>query len=194
MNKNQFAIKTLVPEEIYTGRDEFIAYFYNEALKAATRRSRSIVLLGQRRMGKTEIFKRVINRLFFEQDHKDPNAVIPVYYKFPDDITDPWKFSIEYVENFIKWYAAFQLRNPDILKEGFLQPGELPEFVKSNIEITSNFKRALNALDSFYKKDGIYPEKTALNLPRSISDWDDSTIVMFLDEIQNLHLPQHNFE
>jgi len=79
MKKNQFAIKTLVPEEIYTGRDVFIEYFYKEALKAATRRSRSIVLLGQRRMGKTEIFKRVVNRLFFEQDHKDPNAVVPVY-------------------------------------------------------------------------------------------------------------------
>jgi len=45
MKKNQFAIKTLVPEEeIYTGRDEFIEYFYKESLKAATRRSRSIVL------------------------------------------------------------------------------------------------------------------------------------------------------
>jgi len=43
MNKNQFAIKTLVPKEIYTGRDEFIEYFYELALKAATR----INLLGK---------------------------------------------------------------------------------------------------------------------------------------------------
>ena len=39
----------------------------------------STVLLGQRRMGKTEIFKRVVNRLFFEQDYTNPNAVVPIY-------------------------------------------------------------------------------------------------------------------
>ena len=37
----------------------FLEFFYNESLKAATRRSSSMVLLGQRRMGKTKIFKRV---------------------------------------------------------------------------------------------------------------------------------------
>ena len=141
MNKNQFAIKTLVPEEIYTGRDEFIEYFYKEALKAATRRSRSIVLLGQRRMGKTEIFKRVVNRLFFEQDHKDTNAVVPVYYKFPDDITDRWEFATEYVINFIKWYTAFKIRDPYVvIKENYVKLNELPEFVKSNLEITPEFR------------------------------------------------------
>ena len=44
-------------------------------------------LLGQRRMGKTEIFKRVVNKLFHEQDHNDPKAVIPVYFEF--DIIKP---------------------------------------------------------------------------------------------------------
>jgi len=111
MNKNQFAIKTLVPDEIYTDRQYFLDFFYNESLKAATRRSSSMVLLGQRRMGKTEIFKRVVNRLFFEQDHKDPNAVVPVYYKFPDIITDRWEFSIEYVENFVRWYTQKYEKN-----------------------------------------------------------------------------------
>ncbi|CAN2039276.1 ATPase domain protein, prokaryote domain protein [Candidatus Magnetomoraceae bacterium gMMP-15] len=193
MNKNQFVIKTLVPDEIYTDRKEFLDYFYEEALRAATRRSRSIVLLGQRRMGKTEIFKRVVNRLFFEQDYKDPNAVIPVYYKFPDNITDRWNFSIEYVENFIKWYAAFKMRNLEILDKTFLTLKNFSDFVKSNINITGAFKNSLYLLEALQEKDMVYPEKAAVNLPRIISDRDDSTIVMFLDEIQNLHLPQCNF-
>jgi hypothetical protein len=193
MNQNQFAIKTLVPEEIYTGRDDFIDYFYKESLKAATRRSRSIVLLGQRRMGKTEIFKRVVNRLFFEQDHKDPNAVIPVYYKFPDDITDRWEFSIKYVENFIKWYVAFRTRNIDILEEGFITIKDLRDFAKSKFEMTPSFERSFNLIKFLHDKAVVCPENSAVILPRTISDRDDSTIVMFLDEIQNLHLPQHNF-
>jgi hypothetical protein len=63
-----WAIKPLVPEEVYTDRSEFLAYFFQAALKAQTRRTMSTVLLGQRRMGKTEIFKRVVNRLFFEKE------------------------------------------------------------------------------------------------------------------------------
>nr|AAU82588.1 hypothetical protein GZ18F2_18 [uncultured archaeon GZfos18F2] len=57
----------------------------------------STVLLGQRRMGKTEIFKRVVNRLFFEQDHHNAEAVVPVY-----EVMDRWDFSAEYVENFLR--------------------------------------------------------------------------------------------
>ena len=194
MRTNQFAIKTLVSDEIFTDRQYFLDLFYNEALKATTRRSSSMVLLGQRLMGKTEIFKRVVNRLFFLQDHKDSNAVVPVYYKFPDVVTDPWQFSIEYVENFIRWYTAFQMGNPDILtKESYVKPKELPEFVKSNIDMTSGFEGSLRLLERLLERDGIYPEKAAVNLPRMVSDYDDSTIVMFLDEIQNLHLPQHDF-
>ena len=80
-----YAIKPIVPNEVYTNREEFLTNYYDEALLAKTRRSMSSLLLGMRRMGKTEIFKRVVNRLFFEQDHQDPNAAIPVFYQFPDE-------------------------------------------------------------------------------------------------------------
>ncbi len=91
-----WVIKPLVAEEVYTDRQEYLDYLYHAALKAKTRRTGSIVLLGQRRMGKTEIFKRVVNRLFFEQDHEDPTAVVPVYYSFPDTFKGEWEFALEY--------------------------------------------------------------------------------------------------
>ena len=62
-----WAIRPLVAEEVYTDRQEPLDFFYKAALRAITRRTTSTVLLGRRRMGKTEIFKRVVNRLFFEQ-------------------------------------------------------------------------------------------------------------------------------
>ena len=192
MNKNQFVIKTLVPDEIYTDRKELLDYFYDAALKAATRRSRSIVLMGQRRMGKTEIFKRVINRLFFEQDHKDPNSVVPVYYKLPDSITDRWEFSIEYVENFVRWYAAFRLGDYGLI-EREMDFNDLLNYIKGNIKITEGFLQALNLLEILLNKGLVNPERKAVYIPRLVSDRDDTTIVMFLDEIQNLHLPQQNF-
>ncbi len=108
--KPAWAIRPLVPEDVYTDRREFLDYLYEASLKAIRRRTMSTVLLGQRRMGKTEIFKRVINRLFFEQE--DPidldNSVVPVYFSFPDTVVDRWDFATRYVDNFIRWYAPLK--------------------------------------------------------------------------------------
>ncbi|MCP4350737.1 MAG: hypothetical protein GY795_35155 [Desulfobacterales bacterium] len=131
--KKTWVIRPRVPDEVYTDRDEFLDYFYHAALEAIHRRTMSTVLLGKRRMGKTEIFKRVVNRLFWEQDHREPSAAVPVYYSFPEEMIDRWEFSIQYVENFLRWYAAFRLRSPEILSDRFLSRDDLPVFVSANL-------------------------------------------------------------
>ncbi len=190
----QWVIKPLVPEEVYTDRQEFLDYFYEAALKARTRRTMSTVLLGQRRMGKTEIFKRVVNRLFFEQDHQDPKAVIPIYYSFPDTFKDEWHFATEYVENFMRWYAAWKLRDPRLLSAEIYQRHKLINLIDSKSLFSETFKATLELLEAIIDKDVILPEKRAVWLPRRISDYDDSTIVVFLDEFQNTRLPHYQFE
>ena len=102
-----WVVKPLVPEPVYTDREEFLAYFYQTALKAAARRNMSTVMLGQRRMGKTEIVKRVVNRLFFEQDPESPDAAVPVYFSFPDAPMDRTAFAKLYMENYIRFYVGF---------------------------------------------------------------------------------------
>jgi hypothetical protein len=193
-NTPLWAIKPLVPEAIYTDRQEFLDYFYQAALNARTRRTGSTVLLGQRRMGKTEIFKRVVNRLFFEQDHHDPEAVVPVYYSFPDHFQDRWDFAFKYVDNFIRWYIAFRLRDIKILSSDAFKSHQLIEIIHNNPIFTKTFKTAFNLLESSLERDRTVFEERALWLPRRISDYDDSTIVVFLDEFQNTRLPQYNFD
>ncbi len=192
MTSPNWAIKPLVAEEIYTNRQEYLDYLYHAALKAKTRRTGSTVLLGQRRMGKTEIFKRVVNRLFFEQDHKDPQAVVPVFYSFPDTFKSDQHFAIKYVENFIRWYVAFRLRDTKILLET-LDADKLVT-IRDKMSITKGFQVCLNFLTNLQKQKITIPEQDALSLPRRVSDYDDSTIVMFLDEFQNTRLPQHKFD
>jgi len=186
------AVKTLVPEAVYTDRREFIDYFYEYALAAPGRRAMSTVLLGQRRMGKTEIFKRVVNRLFHEQDHTDPDAVVPVYFSFPDKKVSPKDFALEYVENFIRWYAAFRLRRPDILKTPETRD-ELCHFIRQHLSVSEWFDHGLRLLKAVEEGGVTLPEQRALTLPRTVSDWDESTIVMFLDEFQNTRLPHYDF-
>ncbi len=193
MKRNeQWIIRPDVPEEIYTDRTEFIDLYFDTALKAIRRRAMSSVLLGQRRMGKTEIFKRVVNRLFFEQDHTDPDAAVPVYYKFPDEVLDPKGFALDYVVNFIRYYAAFRTGDPDFLSQptGLLQ---LIALVEKRMEISRGFSIAIDFVDAILNDYVVLPEKKAVILPRQISDRDDTTIVMFLDEFQNTRLPNQNF-
>jgi hypothetical protein len=193
MTQLNWAIETLVPEEVYTDRQEFLDYLYKTALKAKTRRTGSTVLLGQRRMGKTELFKRVVNRLFFEQDHQDPQAVVPVYYSFPDTFENRWDFSIKYVENFIRWYVAFRLRLPEIVQQT-LNRDKLLLIIQEKMSITKGFEFTLDFLDALLKQSITIPEQEALCHPRRVAAYDDCTIVMFLDEFQNTRLPQYKFD
>ncbi len=191
-----WVIRPLVPEPVYTDRTEFLEYFHHAALEAAHRRTMSTVLLGQRRMGKTEIFKRVVNRLFDEQKPDDPYAVIPVYYSFRDQPSDATSFAIDYMENFICYYVGFLTSQPEMIIN---QPkGEkllaLIDKSRTLYPFTRTLDLILDWYDSVVIKDTVYPQRDALWLPRRVSDIDESTIVMFLDEFQNTRLPQFAFE
>nr|VFK71444.1 MAG: ATPase [Candidatus Kentron sp. UNK] len=189
-----WAIRPLVSEEVYTDRQEFLDYFYRAALNARERRTMSTVLLGRRRMGKTEIFKRVVNRLFFEQDHRDPDAVVPVYYSFSDAFEDEVKFSVKYVENFFRWQAAFRLRDTDMLSSKDCDRDELLRIIRDNPIFSKRVKSACRLIENILDDKVTIPEETALSLPRHISDRDDTTIAVFLDEFQNTRLPQYDFD
>ncbi|OAD22422.1 hypothetical protein THIOM_001775, partial [Candidatus Thiomargarita nelsonii] len=147
-----WVIKPTVPEEIYTDRQEFLDYLYQAALKAKTRRTSSTVLLGPRRMGKTEIFKRVVNRLFFEQDHRDPQAVVPVYYSFPDTFENRWDFALKYVENFIRWYVAFRFREPSMLSEETVNRDQLIAFIQQKMSLIGELEPSVNFINSLLQK------------------------------------------
>ncbi len=189
----RWVVRPGVPDEVYTDRQEFIEYFHHAALEARRRRTMSTVLLGQRRMGKTEIFLRVVNRLFWEQDHEDPQAVVPVYFSFPDEIISRQDFALKYTENFVRWYAAFRLHEPELLKNP-KKSSELITTLRQASVLSDTFKRfALGLFEAIPSGEVILPEEKALLLPRDVSDWEDGTILMFLDEFQNTHLPEYQF-
>ncbi len=195
-SQSPWAIRPLVPQAVYTDRQEHIDYLYTCALKAITRRSMSTVLLGQRRMGKTEIFKRVVNRLFFDQDNpQDPDhSVVPVYFSFPDTVVDKWVFCTKYVENFLRWYVAFRLQDIDILSKESVRPEALLDVIHQKLEVTPGVQAAVNVYSALLERDLTLPEEWAIWLPRRVSDRDESTIAMFLDEFQNTRLPQYDFD
>lgn len=190
-----WVIKPLVAEEVYTDRAEYLEFFYLEALRAATRRSMSTVLLGRRRMGKTEIFKRVVNRLFFDQDPVNPQAIVPVYYSFADEKQEPLTFALQYLENFMRYYLAFYTRRPEIIRDTMPVDQLLAamESARSAQPPIKSLDRLLSWHQSMRNGYMRVPQQDAVEIPRRVSDVDDSTIVVFLDEFQNTHLPQSGY-
>jgi len=192
MPMNKTVLETLVPEAVYTDRKDHIDYFYNAAINAITRRTMSTVLLGQRRMGKTEIFKRVVNCLFFKQDH-DEKVVIPVFFQFPDVFVNRKDFALKYVDNFLRWFAAFKLKRPILIKE----PRNINTFIQffeNNIQVTQGIHLAIDLIKAILDDGVVIPEQQAIMLPKDVAFYDDITIAMFLDEFQNTRMPHLNFD
>jgi hypothetical protein len=192
-SRPKWAIHPRVPEEMYTDRKEFLEFFYTYALQARDERSHSTVLLGMRRMGKTEIFLRVVNRLFWEQDHRDPQAVIPVYYSFEDRAMDRWEFALDYVDNFLRWFAGFRLREPQILDPDAVPRDALLALARERLPMTSGLQGTLNLFRAFPEHTVGIPERVALQQPVKVSDRDEIPIAVFLDEFQNTRLSHENF-
>ncbi|MBW2741596.1 MAG: hypothetical protein JRE64_22760 [Deltaproteobacteria bacterium] len=86
------------------------------------------------------------------------------------------------------------MRDESILDRGALSVDDLSALMNSRMKVSKSLAGGINLLRLLQKKGGVtIPDKEALWLPRGISDRDESTIVMFLDEFQNTRLPQYNF-
>jgi hypothetical protein len=94
----------------------------------------------------------------------------------------------------MRWYAAFRLRDKNILLEESVNRDALTTTIREQMTITEGIELSLNLLDSLINKRVTSPERVALQHPRRISDYYDSTIVVFLDEFQNTRLPQYQFD
>ena len=183
---------SMVAEEVYTDREEHIDHLFRHALRAIDFKSWSIVLLGTRRMGKTEIFKRTVNRLFWEQDHRDPRAVVPVFYTFPDRSLTEAEFGLEYLMNYLRWNLAFRERDARFLEEGSVMK-ELLDAIRKN-ELTRELERPFNLAARMLEGDLNDPAKEAIYAPFNFTNRQESGAVIFLDEFQNVKMPYRNFD
>jgi len=85
----------------------------------------------------------------------------------------------------MRWYVAFRLRETEVLSAETFKRHKLIETIRENRLFSKTFKATIGLIEEILEKDVTIPEERALWLPRRVSDYDDSTIVMFLDEFQN---------
>ena len=190
----QWTLRTATPDEVWTDREWHMKYFFEWSLRAIERGMPSTVLLGQRRLGKTEIFKRTVNRLFFEQDHRDPKALVPIYYSIRDDYRNDSHFAADYLSNYLRWYLAFRNRDVRFLDNKWLMDEKVPDAVRDNAELSKIMGVIPEYLEEAMTGKGPYDANhLVISLPRQVTDREDLTAVIFLDEFQNTLQPQNNF-
>lgn len=93
-------------------RKNDIDNIYKLAIETSNDTTHSIYLYGKRKVGKTEVLKRVYNRLFWEQD-----KIIPFYYCFYKDFSDIHEFAKDYLLEFAKQYLGFIKKQPSIIRK-----------------------------------------------------------------------------
>ena len=127
------------------------------------------LLLGRAAWAKRKFSCGVVNRLFWEQDHHETRRRSCQFnFSFPDEILSRQDFAHKYVENFVRWYAAFRLRNPDLLKASEEDVDLIAE-LKQSSALSEPFRQfALGLLKAIPSGHVILPEEKALFIPRTV--------------------------
>lgn len=113
MSKVKWLFRPSCPDELFTDREDWLKFLYQQAVDAKKLRTTSTALIGLRRLGKTELFRRVHTKLFWEQDD-----VVPIYFTFEGKSLVGREFAEVYLWNSLNQYIAKRTNNIDFFNNG----------------------------------------------------------------------------
>jgi hypothetical protein len=182
MMKEKELIFAVISDEIFTDREELLAYLKKIALGAKMQRYISHVLIGHRRVGKTEVLKRLYNQLFWEQDE-----VTPIYITYEELSKESKAFAGKYLFNFLSQYIGFKEKDPKIVvnpTRAYIMERAM-EFAQRNDN--QGIKRILEIYQHVLKSEETWPWlDCAVRTPRLVADWNKEPIFVMLDEFQHV--------
>ncbi|HVN80574.1 MAG TPA: hypothetical protein VMW38_16375 [Terriglobia bacterium] len=152
-----------LPEEEFFSRGIDILSLFHSGLDVSRGLTPSQFLSGPRKSGKTEILKRVYNRLFLEQ-----STVIPFYHSIPKSLASAEVFCREYFLNSVIQLLAFLKREPELMAAEGLNPNTVFQLAYESrrpwlVELVDHFHAGAQ------KKDLQVLAKLALHFPVTAS-------------------------
>lgn len=168
-------------DDLFTDRADWLAYLFRLGTDLANNKPvRSRAIVGLRRLGKTELFKRVYNQLFFEQE-----VVVPVFWTYEGKKLLNPSFSQSYFTEFLRQYFAFKnkAQATQLLR---YQLTELFDYGLNHdrsegiIEVIERFRPA-QRVDNEAEMLTI-----AINAPRLVAAHNEEPIIVFVDEFQEI--------
>ena len=155
-------VNTLPEEEFYSRGIDILSLFHS-GLDVSRGLTPSQFLSGPRKSGKTEILKRVYNRLFLEQ-----STVIPFFHSIPKSLPSAEVFCREYFLNSVIQLLAFLKREPELMAAEELNPNTVFQLAYESrrpwlVELVDHFH------SSMQKRDLQMLAKLALHFPVTAS-------------------------
>ncbi len=181
--KRRYIFPPSCPDELFTDRDAEMELLYRLAMDAARRRTYGTALIGLRRLGKTELFKRVHARLFFEQE-----TVVPFFFSYQGASLTSGPLACDYLQSFLRQYYAFVRRDERLLKAdltALLQMGMADESLDTLVRLW--LERFLEEMEKpGDKQDEGEMLSIAFETPRNFAESREQAVVVFLDEFERV--------
>lgn len=171
---NNKIIFNTCPDSEFFGRDAAIEEIYQHATSLSNP-ANSIYLVGKRWIGKTEMLKRIYNRLFWEQ-----NRVAPIYYRFKcgyniEDIAN------DYIRDFVKQYIAFLTKKPELVTEN-IPINKLERILSDMEDLAPLFKSLSLHRESKKYGDHLGSLRDAVQMPHQAAVHGNMPIFLMLDD------------
>lgn len=172
-------IRERVEPEIFTDREEELAFLMEWAGMVAKRWEKSIALVSPRRYGKTAILERFYNRLFWERDD-----VVPFYYELREDKLWLREFAVNYYLSFLQQFLAYRLRDASLAFKSKPQPDRLYQLaVEAKEKLVQEWLKDLPA----WRESGYYNLMEVIRTtPHYYASETGLSIIVMFDEFQRL--------
>jgi hypothetical protein len=173
----------VLSDDIFTDREELIAVLKEIALGAKVQRYISPVLIGHRRVGKTEVLKRLYNELFWEQDE-----VVPIYITFEELSRESRRFATKYFGTFLSQYVGFKEKDVELARSAEFD--EIIERAQRYAKENNNYGLS-HILKEYHgaakTKEFTWPVLDyAIWAPRRVSRDNEEPMFVMLDEFQHV--------
>lgn len=177
--QRQNPIRERVGEDLFTDREEELAFLMKWADVVARKREKSIALLSPRRRGKTAILERFYNRIFRERDD-----VVPFYYELGENKQWIIKFAYEYCLSFLRQFLAYRLREASLSFSDRLGREELARLAGEAGEESIRF--SLEKLPRWRAAGDYDLMKMVRKLPHLYASETGLSVIVMFDEFQRL--------
>ncbi len=169
-----------IPDEEFFGREKDLQNLYHLATEVKDGLTASLFLYGKRGVGKTEVLKRLYQKLYWNQEE-----VTPFYYSATESSLSATEFAKDYLIEFIKQYIGFRNRDHLLIPGETLSLPKLETFLRNLddlwlIELVENYKECLSS------KDYLNLIKNSLAAPHQTATIKNTCCFVIIDEFQRI--------
>ena len=178
-NQRADPIQERIGQGMFTDREQEMAFLMDWTNGVAKKQQKSIAYLSPRRYGKTALFERFYNRIFWERDD-----VIPFYYELGEAKRYIMEFIEDYYVSFLRQYLAYRIKNAELAFQKDIEIDDLYELARQAGE-----KGVMHSLERIPKWIEKGPDRffdIARSTPHMFASRTGQSVIVMFDEFQRL--------